>query len=121
MPKEFSRTKRVAAQVQRELAQLIQFEVNDPRIGLVTVSGVEISKDLAYAKVYVTALNDDHNVEEVLQGLNSAAGFMRRELGKRIKLRLTPELSFLYDATTQQGADMNTLIKSAIDADQKEN
>lgn len=119
MPKEFSRTKRVSAQIQRELAQLIQFEVKDPRVGLVTVSGVDVSKDLAYAKVYVTALNVDHSIEEVLEALNRAAGFLRHELGKRIKLRVTPELTFLYDATVEKGADMNALINSAIAADQK--
>lgn len=119
MPKEFSRTKRVAAQVQRELAQLIQFEVKDPRVGLVTVSAVELSRDLSYAKVYVTVFSTDNNVEEALEGLNKAAGFLRRELGKRLSIRVTPELKFLYDASVENGANLSALIDKAISGDQK--
>lgn len=119
MPKEFSRTKRVAAQVQRELAQLIQFELKDPRVGLVTVSAVELSRDLSYAKVYVTVFSVDNNVEETLEGLNKAAGFLRRELGKRLSIRVTPELKFLYDASVEKGANLSALIDKAISGDQK--
>jgi len=119
MPKEFSRTKRVAAQVQRELAQLIQFEVKDPRVGLVTVSGVELSRDLAYAKVYVTVLSTNHEVAEVLEGLNKASGFLRRELGKRLSIRLTPQLTFLYDASVERGANISALIDAALAPKQK--
>ncbi len=121
MPKEFSRTKRIEAQIQRELAELIQFEVKDPRIGLTTVSGVDVTRDLAYAKVYVTVLDDKHSIEEVLNVLNRAAGFLRRELGRRMKLRVTPELTFLYDATIERGANLSALINSAIESDRKDN
>ncbi len=119
MPREFSRTKRVAAQVQRELAQLIQFEIKDPRVGLVTVSGVELSRDLAYAKVYVTVLREEHNVEEVLEALNHAAGFLQRELGKRLSIRVTPHLTFLYDASVERGANLSALIDAAVAPKQK--
>jgi len=119
MPKEFSRTKRVAAQIQRELAQLIQFEVKDPRVGLVTVSGVELSRDLSYAKVYVTVLSADNNVAEALEGLNKAAGFIRRELGKRLSIRVTPQLKFVYDASVEHGANLSALIDKAISGDQE--
>ncbi len=121
MPKEFSRTKRVAAQVQRELAQLIQFEVKDPRVGMVTVSAVELSRDLSYAKVYVTVLSVDNDVEKALEGLNKAAGFLRRELGKRLSIRVTPQLTFLYDASVENGANLSALIDKAISgSDSKE-
>jgi len=114
MPKEFSRTKRVEAQIQRELAQLIQFEVKDPRVGLVTVSAVEVSSDMAYAKVFVTTLGDEESIPEMLEGLNRAAGFLRRELGKRLTIRLTPELTFVYDASVTEGARMSALIDSLV-------
>ncbi len=119
MPKEFSRTKRVASQIQRELAQLIQFEVKDPRVGLVTVSGIELSRDLSYAKVYVTVFTVDGNVEEALEGLNKAAGFLRRELGKRLSIRVTPQLKFLYDASVEHGANLSALIDKAIAGDKE--
>lgn len=119
MPREFSRSKRVAAQVQRELAQLIQFEVKDPRVGLVTVSGVELSRDLAYAKVFVTVLGAEQNVDEVLGALNHASGFMQRELGKRLSIRVTPHLTFLYDASVERGANLSALIDAAISPKQK--
>lgn len=114
MPKEFSRTKRVAAQIQRELAELIQFEIKDPRIGLVTVSGVDVTRDLAYAKVYVTLLNPESGVDEALEALNHAAGFLRHELGKRMKLRIVPHITFLYDASVEEGANLSALIDSAV-------
>ena len=114
MPREFSRTKRVAAQVQRELAQLIQLEIKDPRVGLVTVSGVDLSRDLAYAKVYVTVLNAAHDIDEVLEALNHAAGFLQRELGKRMSIRVTPNLTFLYDASVERGANLSALIDAAV-------
>jgi len=115
MPREFSRSKRVEAQIQRELAQLIQFALKDPRVGLVTVSGVEVSRDLAYAKVYVTALGtEEHSVEEMLEALNHAAGFLRRELGKHLTTRVTPQLTFIYDASVEQGASLSALIDAAV-------
>jgi len=114
MPKEFSRTKRVASQIQRELAQLIQFEVKDPRVGMVTVSAIELSRDLSYAKVYVTVLSANNEVGEALEGLNKAAGFLRRELGKRLSIRVTPQLTFLYDASVEHGANLSALIDKAV-------
>jgi len=119
MPREFSRTRRVAAQIQRELAELIQFEVKDPRVGLITVSGVDVTRDLAYAKVFVTVLDSEHSIEEALEALNHAAGYLRRELGRRMKLRITPELTFLYDASVERGANLSALINSALDSDNK--
>lgn len=117
MAREFSRSQRVAAQIQRELAELIQFEVKDPRVGLVTVSAVEVSRDMAHAKVYITMLDSEKGVDDALAALNHAAGFLRRELGKRMKLRITPQLAFVYDASVERGASLNALINAAIESD----
>lgn len=120
MAKEFSRSQRVGAQIQRELAELIQFEVKDPRVGLVTVSAVEVTRDMAYAKVFITMLDSEHGVDEVLAALNHAAGFLRRELGKRMKLRITPQLTFLYDPSVEYGSTLNALINAALASDRGE-
>ena len=117
MAREFNRSQRVAAQIQRELAELIQFEVKDPRVGLVTVSAVDVTRDMAYAKVYITMFDSDHSVDEVLAALNHAAGFLRHELGRRMKLRITPQLTFLYDASVERGANLSALINAALAAD----
>ncbi len=120
MAKEFSRSQRVGSQIQRELADLIQFQLNDPRVGLVTVSGVDVTRDMAHAKVYITMFNADNGVEDVLAALNHAAGFLRRELGKRMKLRITPQLVFVYDASVENGANINALINAALASDRGE-
>lgn len=119
MPREFSRPQRVAAQLQRELAQLIQFCVKDPRVGLVTVSGVEVSRDLSHAKVFVSMLDGKHDVKDALKGLNSASGFLRSELSKRVKMRAVPNLHFVYDASVENGANLSALIDAAIASDRK--
>lgn len=116
MPREFSRPQRVAAQIQRELAQLVQFEVKDPRVGLVTISAVEVSRDLSHAKVYITML-DQSDVSDALEGLNSASGYLRHSLGKRMALRIVPTLKFVYDASVEQGANLTALINAAIESD----
>lgn len=117
MPKEFNRTQRVAAQIQRELAQLIQFEMKDPRVGLVTVSGVEVSRDLSHAKVYVTVLDQTRDIEGAVEALNHAAGYLRRELGKCVVMRVVPQLHFVYDASVERGANLSALIEAAVASD----
>jgi len=118
--KEFSRSRRVGEQIQRELAELLQREINDPRLGMVTVSAVEVSRDLAVAKVYFTVLNPGHDVEQTFEGLSHASGFLRRELGKRMKLRVVPELRFQYDSSIEEGSRLSALIDKAVSGD-KEN
>lgn len=122
MAREFKRTDRIADQMQKELAVLIQQEVKDPRLGLmVTVSGVQVSSDLAYAKVFVTLFGRDApaEVEEAIKVLNGAAGFLRTELSQRMKLRFMPQLKFLYDASLTRGRELSSLIDSAIKEDAK--
>ncbi|MCX4027984.1 30S ribosome-binding factor RbfA [Endozoicomonas sp. SM1973] len=119
MAREYSRTQRVSDQIKRELASLIQLEIKDPRLGMVTVSAVEVSKDLAYAKVYVTflAIDDQQPVDEKLAVLNHAAGFLRSVLAKSIKLRTIPQLSFYYDDSISRGRYLSSLIDKAMAAD----
>jgi ribosome-binding factor A len=121
MAREFSRTSRIGEVMQRELAQLIQHELADPRVSLVTVSHVDVTADLKYAKVYVTRLNgfdSDEAAEECLQGLSKASGFLRKGLAKRVKLRVMPELQFRYDNSLEHGFYMDALISKA-NADNK--
>lgn len=114
MPREFSRTLRVGEQLQRELAVLIQQEVKDPRVGMVTVSAVEVSKDLSHAKVFVTILGNSGDAQDSVKALNHAASYLRRELGHRIALRTVPALQFVYDASVERGARLSSLIEAAV-------
>jgi ribosome-binding factor A len=118
MPRDFSRTQRVADQLQRELAGLLRTEVKDPRIGLVTLTGVEVSPDYAHAKVFFTSLDTEH-LKAIEAGLKRAAGFLRHELGQRVRLHTIPELHFVYDASVERGVRLSRLIDEALDADQK--
>ncbi len=122
MAREFSRTQRVAEQLQRDLAQLIQQEIKDPRLGLVTVNGVKISRDLSYADVYVTLMGMDESEEQVaasIKILNRAAGFLRGRAAQKIKLRVMPQLRFHYDASVVQGNYLSSLINKAVSEDRK--
>lgn len=118
MPKEFNRTNRVADQIQRELATLIQFDVKDPRVGMVTITAVEVSREFEYARVFFTVLGDNAVREATTKGLTHAAGFLRRELAHRLKLRTTPELQFIYDQSIENAAKMSELISTAIASDE---
>jgi ribosome-binding factor A len=116
MAREFSRKNRFGEVVMRELALMLQREISDPRIGMVTVSHVDVTADLKYAKVFVTRLNgfdSQQDVDECLKGLNSAAGYLRRGLAGRVKLRNIPELQFVYDKSLENGFRMDELIAKA--------
>lgn len=120
MPKEYSRTLRVGEQIQRELALLIQQEIKDPRVGMVTVADVEVTTDLAHAKVYVSILNvlqgdgDPSKAKATLAALNHAAGFLRRELSRRLSLRNTPALRFFHDQTTENANRLAGLLNRSL-------
>jgi len=119
MAKEYSRTSRVSQQVQKELARILQQEVKDPRIGMVTISGVDITRDLAYAKVFVTFLTiGEQTNDESLEGLNAAAGYIRRLLGKAMRLRIVPEVRFCFDETLTEGLRISEMVSSAVKVDQ---
>ena len=120
MPREFNRARRVADLIQREVAEMLQREVMDPRLAReVTVSGVDLSPDLAHAKVYVSFLTaDEQAVQESLAALARAAGFLRRGLAKRLKLRGVPELRFIQDVAITRGARLDALIEEAMAREQ---
>lgn len=137
MSKVSPRLQRVADQIQRELAQLIQLEVSDPRVGMVSVTGVKVSRDLAHANVYVTVMGsvegvsglapgvtldkagalDRLEVEESIRALNAASGYLRTLLAKRSSLRTTPRLIFHYDQSVARGQYLSSLIDRALAAD----
>ncbi|MGR6751243.1 30S ribosome-binding factor RbfA [Aeromonas veronii] len=122
MAREFSRTRRVGQQIQREIALILQREVKDPRIGMVTVSDVEVSRDLNYAKIYVTFLqleNDAERIKEGLQGLTEAVGYIRSLLGSAMRLRVVPELRFYYDQTLVEGMRLSNLVTNTVREDKR--
>ncbi|MDX9944322.1 MAG: 30S ribosome-binding factor RbfA [Azonexus sp.] len=108
----FQRGERVAEQVRRDLADLIRSELKDPRVGMISLTAVELTPDYAHAKVFFTTLNTDH-LAEIEQGLKRASGFLRRELGRRIHIHTLPELHFVYDNSLEYGANMAVLIQKA--------
>jgi ribosome-binding factor A len=120
MPKEFSRTQRVAQQLQKELAMILQREVRDSRLGMVTISDVEVSRDLAYAKVFVTFLCiGEQTPESCIKALREHEVHIRMMLGKRIRLRLTPEIRFHYDNTLVEGMRMSNLVTEVVNQDKR--
>lgn len=121
MAREFNRAQRVSQELQKEIAIILQREIKDPRIGMVTVSGVSLSRDLSYAKVFVTFLNDDDpdEVKVGVKALNEAAGFIRSLIGKSMSLRIVPQISFYYDDTLVRGMKMSSLVDKVIQDDKK--
>ncbi|MBI7256849.1 30S ribosome-binding factor RbfA [Pseudomonas aeruginosa] len=119
MAKDYSRTQRIGDQMQRELAQLIQREIKDPRLGLVTITGVEVSRDVAHAKVFITVMGQDDagKIALNMEILNDAAGYLRMLLGKSMKLRSVPQLNFHYDESIRRGAELSALIERAVAED----
>lgn len=119
MPSDNSRQRRVAEQIQREIARLIQQELKDPRLGMITVSAVEVSRDMSYATVYVTVLGDNSNVAQSLEILDKASGFLRKELSRLIRLRIMPVLRFRFDESVAKGNHLASLIDNAVKEDRQ--
>ena len=113
-----NRSYQVADQIQRDLAELIARELKDPRVGMVTLQGVEVTPDYAHAKVFFSVLVGD--AEACAEGLNQAAGFLRNGLFKRLHIHTVPTLHFQYDRTPERAADMNALIARAVASRAKE-
>ena len=112
-----NRIGRINEEIQRELASLLR-TVKDPRVhGLVTITNVDTTSDLRYARIYVSALNKDQE-KDMLKGLKSAAGFLRRELGRALQLRYTPELQFIADDSIQHGAHILEVLRQVERADE---
>jgi ribosome-binding factor A len=121
MPKEFPRTRRVGEQIQRELAELIRNELKDPRLGMISVSAVTVSRDMGHAKVFVSVLGNEEQIEASMAVLRHAAGFLRHKLGKILHMRVIPELHFFYDRSLEEGARISALINEAIASDSGNN
>ncbi|MBH0058256.1 30S ribosome-binding factor RbfA [Pseudoalteromonas sp. SWXJZ94C] len=117
--REFSRTDRVAQQIQKEIAVILQREIKDPRLGMVTVSAVEVSRDLSYAKIFITVFNtqDEDAAKQSAKVLNEATGYIRSLLGKRIRARIMPELKFVVDNSLMEGMRISNLVDSIIRED----
>ena len=117
--REFQRTDRIGAELQRELAQLLRDEVKDPRLGMVTVQKVKVSRDLGHAKVYFTCLGSNADAQARQRLLNGGlAGFLRHELGRHMRLRTIPQLHFVYDESIERGERLSSLIEDAVASDQ---
>ncbi|MBK6403229.1 MAG: 30S ribosome-binding factor RbfA [Rhodocyclaceae bacterium] len=121
MPKEFSRSSRVSEQIHRELSEMIRLELKDPRlsagVSLVTITDVEVTPDYAHAKIFYTSLAGEDHRPEIERGLRHAAGFLRRELGRRIRIHHIPELHFIYDASVERGTRLSQLIDEVMKSD----
>lgn len=129
------RAQRVADQIQRILADVIQREIRDPRLGMISVTGVDVSRDFSYATVYVTVMSagtgrhnigtrlqdmpveDQEDIKQNLQILNRAAGFLRGQLGRSLSLRVIPSLKFRYDESIGEGQYLSSLIDDAVSSD----
>ena len=116
MPREFKRSERVAGSLRRELAQLIQREVKDPEVGFISLSDVEVTRDLAHAKVFITVFESE-KAESTLKALKRAASYLRYRLSQQMHIRSVPELHFHHDASVETGQRMDDLIAEAVAAD----
>ena len=121
MPKDFPRARRVADQMQRELSELIRLEIKDPRVGMLTITEVEVTRDMDHAKVFFTTLGGNPEHDACLEGLQRASGFLRTQLSQRMQLRQVPKLSFVYDHSVERGVQLSQLIESAVAEDRTRN
>lgn len=116
MARDFNRSERVAGQLRRDLARLIQQEVKDPEVGFVSLSDVEVSRDLSHAKVFITVFDPD-KAPVSLKALRRAAPFLRSRLARAMRMRHVPELHFLHDDSVEQGSHIDELIARALSTD----
>ena len=121
MPREFTRAERVSDAIQQELAVLIRENVRDPRVGMVSVTEVEVSRDLAYAKAHISFVGDrsQDEINEGMAALNGASGYLRKLLAASIKLRITPKLNFFFDESGRRGQHLSALIELAMAQDKE--
>ena len=120
MPKDYSRSRRIAEQIQREIADIIRSELKDPRVpAFITITDVEVTKDQEHAKIFFTTLIESDDVGETTAALKRASGFLRTQLAQRMKLRTVPQLDFKYDASVERGIKLSRLIDEAVASDPK--
>lgn len=113
MPREFSRSQRMSAQILRTLSELLRFETKDPALSSLSLTTVDLTRDLSVAKVYFSLLNPDDDPQPTLDGLQRAAGFLRAKLGNTLTVRHIPELRFVHDDSAAQSAKISHLLESA--------
>ena len=113
MKKGQARPQRLGDLIQREVAELIRLEVRDPRVGMITITSVDVSPDITHAKIFFTLLEKE-KLPATLEGLSRSAGFLRAQLAKRIKMYTTPELRFVYDESVERGDHLSRLIDAAL-------
>jgi ribosome-binding factor A len=121
MPKDFPRSRRIAEQIQRELSEIVRVELKDPRVGMITLTDVEVTADGEHAKVFFTVLGEQSRVKEATDGLQHAAGYLRSQLARRLSVRIVPRLQFKYDPSVERGARLSQLIDQAVAEDTKRN
>lgn len=117
----YQRAVRVAEEIQKEVSGIIQKELKDPRIGFVTITGVDVTSDLKLAKIFVSVLGDEKAREETFLGLEKAKGFIRREVGHRIRLKNVPEIMFKFDESVEHGARISQLLHKIHENETPEN
>ena len=122
MPREFTRAERVSDAIQQEVSVLICDSIRDPRVGMVSVTDVEVSRDLAYAKVHVTFVGEksEEEIKGAIRALNGAAGYLRKLLASSIKMRKTPQLNFLFDESGRRGQQLSALIDYAVSSEKNQ-
>ena len=120
MPREFARNQRLGAQILRTLSELLRFETKDPGLADISLTTVELSRDLSVARVYFSMLNPDDDPQPALDGLERAAGFLRGKLGRELKVRHVPELRFQHDDSIAHGAEITRLIDDATGASRED-
>src|SRR5688572_18795925 len=121
MPRDFPRSRRIAEQIQRELSEIVRVELKDPRVGMITLTDVEVTADGEHAKVFFTVLGEQSRVEEATDGLQHGAGYLRSQLARRLSVRAVPHLQFKYDPSVERGARLSQLIDQAVAEDTKRN
>ena len=120
MPREFARHQRLASEVLRTLSELLRFETKDPRLQRISLTAVDLSRDLSVARVYFSMLDPDEAPDEAMAGLDRAAGFLRSKLGRSLQVRHVPELRFAHDDSAEHGAKISELIDAAVHANEQE-
>lgn len=120
MPREFSRNQRLGNEVLRTLNELLHFETKDPRLKLVSLTSLDLSRDLSVARVYFSLLDPNGDPAPVQEGLERASGFLRSRLGREVKIRHTPELRFAHDNSAAEAQRISSLIDDALESDQND-
>jgi ribosome-binding factor A len=118
MPREFNRSERVAGQIRRELAKVIQQDMKDPEVGFISLSDVEVTRDLAHAKVFITVFETD-KAASTMAALKRAAGYLRNRLGQEMRIRSVPLLHFHHDSSVETGQHMDGIIEAAVASDRE--